>query len=127
MLNSPAETDSYSPADIDSATEHALIALLWTEQDLDANYGTEDVAQSARDSLREEIAGFVESIDDEYTGAFDGVSAEQLGHDFILTRNGHGAGFWDRGRGDAGRLLTDLCKPYGDLSAYVASGVILTQ
>jgi len=24
------------------------------------------------------------------------MDAEQIGHDFWLTRNGHGSGFWDR-------------------------------
>lgn len=44
-------------------------------------------------------------------------SAGQLGHDFFLTRNGHGAGFWDRymaGDGERlGRELTDIAKAYG--------------
>jgi hypothetical protein len=40
------------------------------------------------------------------------------GHDFWLTRNGHGAGFWDRGYGTLGRRLSDACKPYGE--AYVS-------
>lgn len=34
---------------------------------------------------------------------------EQAGHDFWLTRNGHGAGFWDRGLGDTGKQLTNAC------------------
>lgn len=38
----------------------------------------------------------------------------QAGHDFALTRNGHGAGFWDRGLGDVGDQLTALAKPYGE-------------
>lgn len=38
---------------------------------------------------------------------------EQAGHDLWLTRNGHGAGFWDRGRA-AGDELTKLAKPYGE-------------
>ncbi len=37
----------------------------------------------------------------------------QAGHDFWLTRNGHGAGFWDRGRKD-GDALTKIAKSYGD-------------
>lgn len=49
-------------------------------------------------------------------------SLEQLGHDFYLTRNGHGAGFWDRYYGDAdegvgadiGRILTDLADSFGE-------------
>ena len=40
-------------------------------------------------------------------------SAELAGHDFALTRNGHGAGFWDRGLGAIGDMLTSECKPYG--------------
>lgn len=35
------------------------------------------------------------------------------GHDFSLTRNGHGAGFWDRGAGKAGEILTAAAKLYG--------------
>lgn len=38
---------------------------------------------------------------------------EYAGHDFWLTRNGHGAGFWDRGMGALGDRLTAACKPYG--------------
>ena len=39
--------------------------------------------------------------------------AELAGHDFALTRNGHGAGFWDRGLGEIGDMLTNECRPYG--------------
>ena len=38
----------------------------------------------------------------------------QCGHDFYLTRNGHGAGFWDRGLGLVGTILTELSRPYGE-------------
>lgn len=31
------------------------------------------------------------------------------GRDFWFTRNGHGVGFWDRGLGDVGAELTELC------------------
>ncbi len=44
--------------------------------------------------------------------------AEQFGHDFSLTRNGHGAGFWDRGKGKLGDMLTDRCKVYGSVDLY---------
>jgi hypothetical protein len=50
-----------------------------------------------------------------------GSSMDQSGHDFWLTRNGHGAGFWDRKsrgpRKDAALdRLTDASKPYGECS-----------
>lgn len=38
---------------------------------------------------------------------------EKAGHDFWLTRSGHGAGFWDRGLGELGERLTKASKAYG--------------
>ena len=41
-------------------------------------------------------------------------SAERAGHDFLLTRNGHGAGFWDGDWPEAeGRELTKHAKAQG--------------
>lgn len=36
------------------------------------------------------------------------------GHDFWLTRGGHGAGFWDRGLGELGERLSDAARAYGE-------------
>jgi len=44
---------------------------------------------------------------------------EQFAHDFWLTRNGHGAGFWDRGQGATGEALTAMAKVYGEVNLYV--------
>lgn len=41
------------------------------------------------------------------------------GHDFWLTRCGHGAGFWDRGLGDVGDQLTAAAKAFGGADLYV--------
>ena len=46
-------------------------------------------------------------------------NAEKSGHDFWLTRNGHGAGYWDRGLEDTGRRLTDAAKTFGNCDLYV--------
>src|SRR5215213_9921810 len=43
----------------------------------------------------------------------------QAGHDFWLTRNRHGAGFWDRGLGDLSNRLSDASKVYGEVDLYV--------
>lgn len=45
------------------------------------------------------------------------------GHDFYLTRNRHGAGFWDRYSGDspearAGDRLTSAAHVYGESELY---------
>lgn len=47
-----------------------------------------------------------------------GQHPDQCGHDFWLTRNGHGAGFWDRGLGKIGEKLTAACKLMGDVNLY---------
>ena len=46
---------------------------------------------------------------------------EQAGHDFWLTRNGHGAGFWDRGlpNGDA---LTTIAAAFGECNVWFDAG-----
>ena len=40
----------------------------------------------------------------------------QAGHDFALTRNGHGAGFWDHGAGEAGDALTESAEWFGEFN-----------
>lgn len=44
----------------------------------------------------------------------------QHGMDFWLTRNGHGAGFWDRGYKDLGEDLSDKAKAFGECELYVS-------
>lgn len=48
---------------------------------------------------------------------------EKAGHDFWLTRNGHGAGFWDRGLAN-GEALSALAKSFGSADLYVHRGRI---
>jgi len=42
----------------------------------------------------------------------------QHGHDFYLTRNRHGAGFWDRGYDKHGAFLTEMSHLEGEQLAY---------
>lgn len=46
---------------------------------------------------------------DEVTDTFH-KGDESHGHDYWLTRNGHGAGFWDRGYGELGERLSKACR-----------------
>lgn len=44
----------------------------------------------------------------------------QNGHDFWLTRNGHGVGFWDRGYDkEVGDALTKASESFGEVDLYV--------
>jgi hypothetical protein len=42
------------------------------------------------------------------------LDAQDAGHNFWLTQNRHGAGFWDRGLGELGDRLTAASHPYGE-------------
>ncbi|MFA5490958.1 MAG: hypothetical protein WC284_17405 [Candidimonas sp.] len=43
----------------------------------------------------------------------------QAGIDFWFTRNGHGAGFWDRDLGEIGNKLTKAAKSFKEINPYV--------
>lgn len=72
------------------------------------------------DSLRqaiEECADFQQANRadlDEVSDTFHATDS-QHGHDFYLTRCGHGAGFWDRGYGPLGDKLSKAAKVYGNV------------
>jgi hypothetical protein len=58
----------------------------------------------------------------------EGTVWDYAGHDFALTRNGHGAGFWDRGLGELGDRLSDAARVYGSQNFVIgedgAAGVL---
>jgi hypothetical protein len=84
---------------------------------LDAGYDATDLAEESRVSMREDLWDFIELVQEQGIDASD-WSADQFGHDFWLTRNGHGAGFWDRGH-EAGSELTKWAKTFGTSDLYV--------
>ena len=43
---------------------------------------------------------------------------DHAGQDFWLTRNGHGAGFWDQGLGELGDRLSAAAKVYRGVDLY---------
>lgn len=48
-----------------------------------------------------------------------------LGNDLWLTRNHHGAGFWDRGLGDLGDILTEIAHDMGEQHALIGDDELL--
>lgn len=115
--------------------EHALIALLWSERDdndepLDC--GDYEASETLKAKVRADWDSFREQaealgFDAERDCARmlhpdnEGCAWNAAAHDFILTRNGHGAGFWDTGRWHepwAGKLTT-LARGFGELNCYV--------
>ncbi len=75
--------------------------------------------------MAEELNDFVALVDREGIDWESVLTPEQFAHDFWLTRNYHGAGFWDRGLGKLGLRLTELAQAYGGCELYVgADGLI---
>ena len=86
----------------------------------DLNYDIESFSKEALEKAVQECADFYEANEE----LLEGCDLETVGHDFMLTRNGHGAGFWD-GDYEHGDELTKACKPYGGTYMYVdANGEI---
>lgn len=96
---------------VDEMVTHYLAAAAWTE-DL-----TGEWAPEARELARFECAAFLHLV----RWNIQSWTLEQLGHDFWLTRNGHGTGFWDRDTGTeaAREALTELAHVFGEADAYV--------
>lgn len=98
---------------------------LWSSMDqstesggepLDENYGPDDIAD---ETLREMWADCRDFRMGAAAPDLVGIDPSQAGHDFWLTRNRHGAGFWDRGLGERGDRLTKEAHAYGGVDLYV--------
>lgn len=103
---------------VDRIYEAYIEAMLFTECDddglpLDDNYHIYDLTETAKQRAMEDILDFLELLERENINWWEYGTDERLGHDFWLTRNGHGAGFWDGDWSEIGDTLTALCKPYG--------------
>ena len=120
----------------------ALGALLWSESDVDedgdgvpflddapvtryesgADVPCEDFEwdESGLDEFARDCEGFLSDVIE--AGLSDALPADALASDFVLTRNGHGAGFWDRGIGEDGQELTRMAKAYGTVGLYRGDG-----
>jgi hypothetical protein len=98
---------------------------------LDRNYSVEDLAEEARHKIETECQAFLSANSDDMdefcahnaiqdrAGRSEASVMECAGHDLWLTRNGHGAGFWDRGAGDAGDRLSAAASALGESLIYV--------
>uniref|UniRef100_A0A6M3JVT7 Uncharacterized protein n=1 Tax=viral metagenome TaxID=1070528 RepID=A0A6M3JVT7_9ZZZZ len=97
-----------------------LTTALWSSGDreyehLDGTFMVSDIADETMKQARKDIESFMERAA-EFLHPNDPTS--HIGHDFWLTRNGHGAGFWD---GDYvnGDKLTELSEQFGELTPYI--------
>lgn len=103
-----------------------LECALWSSQDedgdpLDSVFGIDDLApETLRQAIEDCTAFQADNASD-----LEGIDPSQAGHDFWLTRNRHGAGFWDRGLGEVGQRLTDASHAYGEVDLYVGDDCLI--
>jgi hypothetical protein len=118
VVNAGEEISEYTT----EAIWQAAVTLQWQASDAtnDGNgYPITDHGDEYTDAvaaipwLVESLTAFVHDNWDD----LDDMDAEQCGHDFVLTANHHGTGFWDRGLGERGKRLTESCRPYGEYDA----------
>lgn len=101
---------------LDRFTRAYIECALWsTTQDdgrpYDDDYSLEDIPPSLLEIMVRDCQQFQE---DNHDLLMEAGSPEQNGHDFWLTREGHGAGFWDRGYGEVGDKLTEASDAWGN-------------
>lgn len=104
---------------LDKFVRAYLECALWSSTDdegnpLDAGHDLSDISEDAVKSAIYDCDSFREPAGDMLTEWSD----EQAGHDFWLTRNGHGAGFWARGW-KFGDELSELARSFGEVCLYV--------
>lgn len=111
----------------DAAISQLFETLIWQAPEDESGpldyqgYTRDDIPRDQQETLIEEFRDFCQANDAdvrEYMASTQ-TTLDQVAHDFILTRNSHGAGFWDRGAGDVGERLSDMARPYGEQDVYV--------
>lgn len=113
--------DTFLAAYIESA--------LWSSYDddsnpLEDNFSHDDIAPETLAGMREDCEKFIADNAEDLRAYAEQIpygdwTAEDLaGHDFWLTRNHHGSGFWDLGLGDLGDRLTEAAHAFPQCDLY---------
>lgn len=91
------------------------------------NYDIDDISAKALHEMIEDCTDFQAANRTDLIAARSTANTPaQQGHDFYLTRNRHGAGFWDRGLGEVGDRLAKAAHAYGDSSLALHRGKLYT-
>ena len=109
--------------DLDQFTSDYLEAVEWTLDDSIKRDTVKGFAPQAIAKAKEDCTSFQQANAADLE-AYQGASGFTGGVDLWLTRNQHGAGFWDRGLGDLGKRLTVAAR-LGVQDAYVGDDDLL--
>lgn len=108
-----------------------LEAAIWSTTDrngdpFDAKYSIQDFSKKAIAEAVEDCNTFIQWNRKDLEAS--GGSVGQHGHDLWLTRNGHGAGFWDRGYDEElADRLSDAARSLGELGIYADHGKLFFE
>lgn len=96
--------------ELSPGAKHYLVTALWSTIDyeiglrsgddynLDDRFSVEDISQEFKEQAQKDFDKLLALCSKENLFGNEELTKddlEQIGHDFWLTRNGHGAGFWD--------------------------------
>lgn len=128
------------PHKLDDFARGYVECALWSTNDnsdpqggepLNQNYDITDIEQTTLKKMVADCCKFQRNCHNRLKDAYelyksvDGSPQASAGHDFWLTRNGHGAGFWDRGFPDnVAEFLTEEARYFKPFDLIVENGVI---
>ena len=104
---------------IQEVLESYLETLLWVSGDDHEFDGVTiyDFSEEATNSSKADIEKFIEIINTNPAAIDEAIEYDDrmLGHNFALSRNGHGAGFFD----DNNDILQDICRETKSAEPYL--------
>ena len=117
------------PSDLDQFTTGYLEAVEWLLDEETNRYGLEGFSESAILRAKEDCRSFQESYAEQLAAyeEYSGRSMSSAGTDFYLSRNGHGAGFFDRGNQPVFDELQKLARIEGETYHEVGSDNLVYQ
>lgn len=128
LLEVAAQLDESISVDINAVLKGYLAAALWsssaeiepfTDRSFDDNgYTIFDIDGQSTSKAKQDCARFVTLAGD----ALDGVPSEFIGHEFWLSRNGHGSGFFDSDYVEDQETrdkLQQMAKSFGEKDMYL--------
>lgn len=114
--DAPESVQDAIVSDFKDAYVTAALALSTDDNDapLDDTYSSSDLPAETLEKMYNDCNEFVRKY-----GNIIAQEPRKAGQDFWLTRNGHGAGFWDGDWEKDGELLTQASKVFGEVDLYV--------
>ena len=108
--------------DMNKMLKQYLVTALWSSTDeegeaLDKEHDVKDIDESFVRQSKEDCQKFMREVKSELGDI--NLDDSNVGHDFWLTRNGHGAGFWDGDyEEEVGEFLTKISKKFKEVNIY---------